>query len=127
MYARDLGGDLFNQWARSLDGEKILNLAAIFAIFDLPDCAAEVALKFRAELAKICNVDQVLDRLAGQAERKLSGRSSYARYVERFRQRPKTFLGTKNPFPKMWRASKKGYLKWRGRMELLRKERCGPE
>lgn len=127
MYARDLGGDLFNQWAQSLDGEKILNLAAIFAIFDLPDCAAEVALKFRAELAKVCNVDQFLDRLAGQAERKLSGRSSYARYVERFGQRPETFLGAKNPFPKMWRASKKGYLKWRGRMELLRKEHRGPE
>ena len=127
MYARDLGSDLFDEWARALDGEKILNLAAIFAIFDLPDCAAEVALKFRGELAKVCDVDQFLDRLAGQAERKLSGRSSYPRYVERFGQHPKTFLGTRNPFAQMWRASKKAYLKWRGRRELLRKERRGPE
>ena len=127
LYARDLGSDLYDEWAWSLDAEKILNLAAIFAIFDLTDCAAEVALKFRTELAKVCDVDQVLDRLTGQVERKLSGRSSYVRYVERFAQRPKTFLGTKNPFPKMTCAWKKGYLKWKGRMELLRIEGRGGE
>jgi len=47
MYARDLGSSLYDDFAKPLTAEKILHLAVIFAIFDLPDCAAELVLRFR--------------------------------------------------------------------------------
>src|SRR5215469_2776928 len=63
MYARDLAGGLYDEFAKTLTGEKLLNLAAIFAIFNLPDCAAELITKYRAELAGLGDVDRMLDRL----------------------------------------------------------------
>ncbi len=49
LYARDLASGLYDDFANALGAEKLVNLMAIFAIFDLPDCAAELALKFRAQ------------------------------------------------------------------------------
>lgn len=126
MYARDLGSGLYGEFAKRLTGEKVLNLAAIFAVFDLPDCAAEVALKFRSLLAPVCDVDKVLDLLAAQAQRQRSARAGgYRELMEDFERRPRGFLGTKNPVVQAGRAWRKGYLKWRGRMQLLQREREG--
>ncbi len=120
MYARDLGSGLYEEFASVLPAGKMLNLAGIFAVFDLPDCAAELVLKFRSQLAAVCDVDRALDALARQAE---GGAASYRRTVERFRKKPQAFLGTKNPLLQMSRAWMRGYRKWRGRMQLLRIER----
>jgi len=120
MYARDLGSGLYEEFGNALPAGKLLNLAAIFAVFDLPDCAAELLLKFRSQLAAACDVDRALDALARQAE---GGAASYGRNVERFRQRPQASLGTKNPLLRMGRAWMRSYRKWRGRMQLLRLER----
>jgi hypothetical protein len=126
MYARDLGSGLYDDFAKRLTGEKVLNLAAIFAVFDLPDCAAEVALKFRSVLALVCDVDKVLDLLAAQAQRRGSARvGGYRELMEDFRRRPRGFLARKNPLVRAGRAWKKGYLKWRGRLQLLEREREG--
>ena len=125
MYARDLVSGLFDDFANSLTAEKVLNLAAIFAIFDLPDCAAEVVLRFRSRLSQVCDVERILDLLATQAERKLFGTASYRQYMEKFVRQPGRFLGTRNPFPRFVRAFKNGFLKWRGRVQLLHLERRG--
>jgi Methyltransferase FkbM domain len=126
MYARDLGSGLYDEFAKRLTGEKVLNLAAIFAAFDLPDCAVEVALKLRSALAPVCDVDKVLDLLAAQAQRRGTARAGdYREWIEDFERRPRGFLGTKNPLVRAGRAWKKGYLKWRGRMQLLEREREG--
>lgn len=125
MYARDLGSGLYDDFANSLTADKVLNLAAIFAIFDLPDCAAEVALRFRSLLSQLCDVDWLLDLLATQAEHEVFGIASYNRHMERFLREPGRFRGTRNSFPRLARAWKKGYLKWRGRMQLLKLERRG--
>lgn len=126
MYARDLGSGLYDEFAKGLTGEKVLNLAVIFAVFDLPDCAAEVALKFRSVLAPVCDVDKVLDLLAAQAQRRWTARAGeYREWMENFERRPRAFLGTKNPLVRAGRAWKKGYLKWRGRTQLLEKQREG--
>ena len=125
MYARDLASNLYEDWASALSAEKILNLVAIFAIFDLPDCAAEVALKYRPLLSRLCDVDRILDLLTTQAELRLFGYASYRRRMESFSQEPGRFRGTRNPFLRLARASKKGFLKWRGRMQLLDLERRG--
>ena len=124
MYARDMGSSLYGEFARQLTAEKFLNLVAIFAIFDLPDCAAEVATKFRSRLTQKCNVDKVLDLLAAQAQRRGAPRAGgYNELIERFEKHPGQFLGTKNPLLHAGRAWKKGYSKWRGRRQLLEKER----
>jgi len=117
---------LYEDFTKSLTADKILNLVVIFAACDLPDCAAEVVLKFRPLLAPLCDADRMLDLLAVQADGKLIGSDgSYRRQMERFARRPAEFLGTRNPFLRMARAGKKGYLKWRGRMQLLGLEREG--
>jgi hypothetical protein len=124
MYARDLGSGFYDDFAKSLTAEKILNLVVIFAIFDLPDCAAEIVLKFQSLLAGRWDVERMLDLLAAQAERRLVCRpGGYRRYVEKFERQPRAFLGTKNPIPRMGRFWKNGLLKWRGRMQLLKMER----
>jgi FkbM family methyltransferase len=126
VYARDLGGGSYDELAKSLTGDKLLNLAAIFAIFDLPDCAAELITKYRAKLAGLGDVDRMLDRLTAQEEACVSGEASYRRHQEEFANEPRTFLGSKNPFLIAARAAKRGYVKWRGRRELLKMERKAP-
>jgi len=98
---------------------------AIFAIFNLPDCAAELALKFRTTLSSRFDVDRVLDLLAAQEEDTISGKGSCRQHMKRFVRDPNSFLGTKNPAQQLGRALKKGYLKWRGGRQLLRLERAG--
>jgi hypothetical protein len=100
----------------------MLNLLAIFAIFDLPDCAAEVALKYRCLLSRISDVDRILDLLTTQAQNRVFGNASYTKHMERFVREPQQFLGTRSTFLRSFRDWKKGYLKWRGRMQLRRLE-----
>ena len=97
----------------------------MLAIFNLPDCAAEVALRFRATLSPRFDVDKILDLLAAQEEGAISGKSSYRQHMSRFAQNPDTFLRTNNPALQLARALKKGYLKWRGGRQLARLERAG--
>jgi hypothetical protein len=125
MYARDLGSGRYGDFAKALPADKLLNLAMIFAIFDLPDCAAEVAGKFRDELSTLGDVDRMLDLLAAQADRNLARAGSYRKHMQAFAQTPRRFLGTRNPFVHLGRAFKHGYLKWQGRRQLLRIERKG--
>lgn len=126
MYARDLASGWYDDFAKALPPDKILNLAVILAIFDLPDCAAELLVRFREEVAGLGDVDRMLDLLTAQSERSISGRASYKEHMQRFAKRPRQFLGTRNPFMNLERAWKKGYLKWRGRMQLLAIERKAP-
>ena len=67
----------------------------------------------------------MLDLLAAQSERKVSGRASYRALMEKFEERPQALLGTRNPLVNLARQFRKGYLKWRGRRELLGIERKG--
>jgi len=125
MYARDLASGGYDDFAASLGAEKLLNLIAIFAIFNLPDCAAELALKSRATFSPQFDVDKILDLLTAQVEGSVLSGASYKRYANRFARDPKSFLGTRNPALQLGRALKKGYLKWRGRRQLAQLERAG--
>lgn len=124
LYARDLASGLYDDFANSLPADKLLNLMAILAIFNLSDCAAELAVKFRATLSRSFDVDRMLDLLAAQQEGAISGNASYRQHLSRFAQNPNSFLGTKNPALQLGRALKKGYLKWRGARQLSRLERA---
>jgi Methyltransferase FkbM domain len=86
LYVRDLcrpGSEVF---AAELSPEKLLKTAAIFAAFDLPDCAAEILVKFRAGLAPFCDVDSLLDTLAAQAQPGAESPLSYKDYLAAFEQ-----------------------------------------
>jgi len=124
MYARDLASGLYDEFANSLSPDKLLNLMAIFAVFGLPDCAADLALRFRDTLSKRFDVDRMLDLLAAQEEGSTSGNANYRQVLERFEHHPNRFLGTKNPAVQLGRALKKGYLKWRGKRQLTRMDRA---
>jgi hypothetical protein len=126
MYARDLSSGLYDEFAQALTSDKLLNLAAIFAIFDLPDCAAEIVLKFQDQISSLCDVDRMLDLLTAQAECSSPGKASYKGYLEQFENEPSRFLGTKNPLVLAARTVRHGYRKWRGRQELLKMERKAP-
>ena len=123
MYARDLGSRMYEAFADRLSADKLVNLAGIFAIFDLPDCAAEVLTKYREKIRGLGDVDIMLDRLAEQEN---SGEYSYRRHMDRFENTPADFIGSKNPLVLAARGLKRGYRKWRGRRELLKIEGGAP-
>ncbi len=123
MYARDLASGLYDDFANSLNADKLLNLVAIFAVFGLPDCAADLALKFRAPLSKQFDVDKMLDLLTAQDEGSGSSSAKYNEHIDRFERQPNRFLGTKNPAVQLGRALKKGYLKSRGKRQLAKLDR----
>lgn len=76
-------------WGSDLSPAKLLKLVALYDIFSLPDLAAELLVKRRQELARVIDVDLLLDALAPP----LHGRRvSYASYVEAFRRDPTSFL-----------------------------------
>ncbi len=123
MYARDLASGLYRDFAAAASPDKILNLVAIFAAFNLPDCAAEIALTFRTALSSLCDVDKVLDLLTAQAETTVFGRADYRRRMNRFAQEPRSFLRTRSALARTAKALREKYLKRRGRKQLRRFER----
>ena len=84
LYVRDLGNPEHQEFAAGLPPIKLLNLVCVFAAFKLPDCAAEIALRFRQRLSPLCDVDHLLDLLSEQAQGAGERRLSYREYMERF-------------------------------------------
>jgi FkbM family methyltransferase len=121
LYVRDLASGLYDDFAAKLSADRILNVALIFSAFQLPDCAAEVVLRFRPQLATICDVDRLLDLAAAQAQDH-SSPANYQEYVSRFRHDPRSFLSPRNPFlrdvARTVRGWKKGYLIWKARRRI---------
>ncbi len=100
LYVRDLCDARNAELAASLSAEKILKTAGIFALFSLPDCAAEILLTFRSRLAAICDIDASLDTLAAQAQESMGSTGSplsYQDYIGAFEQDSERFY----PQPKI--------------------------
>jgi hypothetical protein len=92
LYIRDLGNPERRELAERLPPGKLVNLVTLFAVFNLPDCAAEIAVLHRATLAKIVDVDRMLDLLAAQAQGDVERPLTYREYMEAFdRQDPMFF------------------------------------
>src|SRR5215470_934888 len=85
MYARDLGSGLYDDFAKSLSAEKILNLAVIFAIFDLPDCGPKLWRSFVRSWASagILTACWICWR-RGRSAVCLQPKTAYRRHVEKF-------------------------------------------
>jgi hypothetical protein len=71
---------------------KLLNLICIFAAFNLPDCAAEIALRFRDRLGNACDVERILDLLAAQAQGPIEQPLTYREYLRRFESHDPMFF-----------------------------------
>lgn len=99
LYVRDLASHDYDEFTAQLTTTKLLNLICIFASFHLPDCAAEVALRFSDRLGSICDVDRVLDLLAAQAQGPTETPLSYREYIRRFESHDPMFFTKSPPAP----------------------------
>lgn len=83
-YVRDLAStDFADRAARSSD-EKLLKLAAIFSVWNQPDGAAELLLRFRDRLSARLDIDRALDELAAQSQPGAESPLDYRSYLELF-------------------------------------------
>ena len=92
VYMRDLGAEMNEALARALGAQKLLNLVCLFACFNLPDCAAEVLVKYRDVIAPAASVDTLLDRLTAQAQPGVEQPLSYADWMNRFETEDRMFF-----------------------------------
>jgi hypothetical protein len=68
LYIRDLGSRVRAEVAAGLSDEQLAKTAALFALFTLPDYAAEILLVHRERLSKLLDVDHALDLLAAELQ-----------------------------------------------------------
>ena len=67
FYFRDLAAPKQATWARTAGKYKLAKLAALFSLTGLPDCAAEILLRFRPILESVLDVSAGLDVLTQQS------------------------------------------------------------
>lgn len=89
LYLRDGASDDYHAiWGSDLSVSKVLKLACLYELFCLPDCAAELIVKFRSAIADLTDPEVLLDRLTPP----LDGRQlRYAEYVAEFERSFETF------------------------------------
>jgi hypothetical protein len=68
LYMRDLGSRTWSDLANAISDEKIAKATALFALFNLPDHAAEMLIAHRKRLARLIDVDQALDLLVEEVQ-----------------------------------------------------------
>ena len=83
-FARDICASGEARFAASLGAERLLKSAALFSLFGLPDCAAEVLVTFHDRLAPLLDIDCGLDLLARQAQPGSANPLPYREYLARF-------------------------------------------
>ena len=99
LYVRDLASHDYDEFTAKLPTTKLLNVICIFACFHLPDCAAEVALRFSDRLGSICDVERILNLLAAQAQGSTDKPLSYREYIRRFESHDPMFFTNSPPVP----------------------------
>jgi hypothetical protein len=103
FYVRDLAAPYRTDIAARTSTEKIAKLAAIFSVWEQPDGAAELLVKFRDRLSALFDVDRALDLLAAQTQR-ADGKDevdilSYRDYLALFATDPPDFYPAPPPPP----------------------------
>lgn len=98
LYIRDLGRHEQDEFAARLPLAKLLKLICIFAAFNLPDCAAEITLRFRERLSDSCDVERILDLLAAQAQGPIERPLTYREYLRRFESHDPIFFAQNSTF-----------------------------
>lgn len=65
---------------------RILKAAAMFELYNMPDCAAELLLYYREALSEVVDINSCLDQLVPE-ESAISGAGSYETYLDIYRRR----------------------------------------
>ena len=93
VYFRDV---VHPDWRRfgELSPTKLLKLACLYELFELPDCAAELLLAHRDDLADLVDVDAMLDLLTPPLD---GVQLSYRDYVAAFHADPTRFYPSPEP------------------------------
>lgn len=68
LYVRDLASRAYTEIAGGVSDEKLAKLAALFALFSLPDQAAEMLVVHRERLGRVLDVDRGLDILTAEIQ-----------------------------------------------------------
>jgi hypothetical protein len=84
IYIRDFSSRARKAEAAAVSDEKLAKAAAIFALFALPDYAAELLLVHRARLENVLDVERGLNVLAVETQPYADPVLSYRDYVARF-------------------------------------------
>jgi hypothetical protein len=84
IYIRDLASPVRKADAAAVSDEKLAKLAAIFALFGLPDEAAEVLLTHRVRLEGLIDIDAARELLAAQIQENDGTDLTYAEYIADF-------------------------------------------
>jgi Methyltransferase FkbM domain len=93
LYVRDVAGKIEHRPPFTISTDKLLKLVALYEIFSLPDCAAELLTVWREQLSHAVDVDVLLDLLTPEVDgRKLS----YQEYIASFSNDVKKFY-PRNP------------------------------
>jgi FkbM family methyltransferase len=109
LYLRDVCSADAGPVADGLSGEKLAKLAAIFSLFRLPDCAAEVLLRFEGKLSPILNTGAGLEVLTEQAQMGSGLRLSYGQYISAFEANDSMFYPSRrSPTLDLRRLVRKG-------------------
>lgn len=87
VYLRDV---VHPDWRRfgDLSATKLLKLACLYELFQLPDCAVELLLTHRGTLGAVADVDELLELLTPPLD---GEQVSYAEYVKTFAASPSRF------------------------------------
>ena len=89
LYLRDAAAPGYSsRWPLHLSPRKLLKLACLFEIYGLPDCAADLLISRRAELADLVDVTKTLDILTREIE---PSAISYQTHKRRFETAPTSF------------------------------------
>lgn len=84
IYFRDLAAVDQAAWALSAGAHKLMKLAALFSLTGLPDCAAEVLIRFRPLVEPVLDVRAGLDALVRQCLPPGAPAMSYPEYIAEF-------------------------------------------
>jgi hypothetical protein len=84
LYFRDWCAPYWAEAAASATVDKLLKLTTFYAMFGLPDCAAEMLLRFRPRLEARLHMDAALDMLAAQTQPGSDRKLSYRDYMAAF-------------------------------------------
>lgn len=95
FYARDWAAPYWDGQSAAASPDRLLKLAAIFAIHGLADCAAEILVRFRARLAGQLDVDAALDLLAAGMQAGARRPLGYRDYIAAFEADSPSFYPAK--------------------------------
>lgn len=122
VYFRDVLSPMHKLWAEAANPFKLLKLAALYSMFGLPDCAAEVLLTHRSKFEGTVDVEAGLNALTAQVAPDVAT-PSYAEYIAEYENGGSRFWPARYRTPDKLENETEGKLKEAEReVERLHKE-----